>query len=138
MISEIDKSRYMKIDLPGINNITLEWDENKKKYTKLFKNIESLIEVTFTNFDTTEVTAISNMFINCPNLKYINFNNMNTSLVNDMTSMFENCSSLLSLDLSSFDTSNVIFMESMFKNCSSLIKTIEFIKFSNIKVNESQ
>ena len=119
-IGTIDSSGYVKLELSGINDVRLEWDKPKTKYTKLFRNVESIIEVTFTNFDTSEVTSIAGMFNNCKNLKYINFKNMNTSLIYDMSNMFENCSSLLSLDLSNFETSTVSLVENMFKNCSSL------------------
>ena len=103
------------------NNVIIEWSIKFEKYTKLFKNIDTVIEIDFTNFDNTGISLISNMFINCANLKYIKFNNFNTLSVYDMTSMFEDCPSLESLDLSSFDTSNVLYMENMFKNCKSLI-----------------
>ena len=121
VISSIDNEGYVNIkdNLPDYN-ITLEWNEKKEKYTKLFRNIESLIEVDFTNFDSSRVTSISNIFNNCKNLIYINFTNFNTSNIYDMSSMFENCVSLESIDLSNFDTSNVITMENMFKDCTSL------------------
>ena len=105
----------------NINDIRMEWDIKRGKYSKLFRNIESMIEVNFTDFDTTEVTLLSNMFQNCKNLKKITFNDkFNTSSVSDMTSMFENCISLTSLDLSIFDTRIVAKMEGMFRNCQSL------------------
>ena len=119
--SSITKNGYISIksDL-SINDITLEWEEKLEKYIELFKEIDSLIEVDFVNFDMTGVTSTSSMFNNCFNLKYINFTNFNTSTITDMSSMFEGCNSLESIDLSNFDTLNVKTMKSMFKNCMSL------------------
>ena len=131
--SKIDKSGYMDILNRGINNVTLIWDHKKEKYSKLFKNIDSIIEINFTNFDTSEITLMSGMFINCANLKKIIFNSFNTSLVNNMSSMFENCTSLTSLDLSNFDTTNLENIESMFKNCS-LLKTLNLSNFKTPKL----
>ena len=127
-ISEIDSGGGISIPSPGTNNVTLVWEQKKKKYSKLFKNIESIIEINFTDFDTSDITLMSSMFNNCKNLKKINFNNLNTSLVNNMSSMFENCISLTSLDLSNFNTTNLINIESMFKSCSSL-KTLNLSNF---------
>ena len=120
--SFIEDEGYVNIISDSLlNNVILEWNEKREKYTKLFRDIDSLIEVDFTNFDSSGVTSISNMFINCRNLKHINFTNFDTSSVYDMSSMFENCASLESIDLSNFDTSNVKIMDYMFKNCISLI-----------------
>ena len=118
--SSIDISGYVSIENEGINNVTLEWDKKAKKYSKLFQNINSVIEVDFTNFDISGIQSIKSMFINCENLEYINFNNFDTSSVIDMASMFEGCSNLKSLNLSIFKTLNVKYMESMFKDCISL------------------
>ena len=119
VISTISKG-IIYIENDGINNITLEYTEKKKNLDKFFQNIESVIEVDLSNYDTTGVTSMKSMFIGCINLKYINFSNVNTTSVTNMTSMFENCYSLTSLDLSSFNTLKVIYMDSMFKSCYSL------------------
>ena len=112
-----------------INDVTLEWDEKYINYTKLFMKLDSIIEVDFSNFDSTGILSMSNMFTNCRQLRYINFNNFNTLSVYDMSSMFEGCNSLKSLDLSNFDTLNVINMENMFKNCFALTS----LNLSNFK-----
>jgi len=56
-------------------------------------------------------------------LKSIQFNNFNTSQVTRMSDMFSGCANLTSLDLSGFDTAKVIYMYEMFYNCTNL-KTI--------------
>ena len=118
--SKTDKSGYANIPNEGINNVTLEWDKKADKYSKLFQNIASVIEIDFINFDISGIKSIKSMLINCKNIESINFRNFDTSSVTDVASLFEGCNSLKSLDLSKFDTSKVKYMESMFKDCSSL------------------
>ena len=67
------------------------------------------------------------------NLTFLNISNFDTSNVNDMNNMFYNCSLLNSLDLSNFDTSNVNNIKYMFYGCQNL-KYINFsISNSNAK-----
>ena len=60
------------------------------------------------------------MFNSCSSLTSLGVSQFDTSNVTDMSNMFSNCSSLASLDLSSFDTSNVTGMSSMFQDCRKL------------------
>ena len=115
--SNIDKNGNVKIEYPNNANVTLVWDQKLEKYTKLFRNVGSIIKVDLSNFDTSKATSFAYMFNNCENLNYVNFTNINTSLVHDLSFMFENCIYLRSIDLSYFDTRRVLSMESMFKNC---------------------
>ena len=81
----------------------------------------SVIEkLDLSNFNTSKVTNMINMFSNCGSLMSLDLSNFNTSNVINMINMFAYCSSLTSLDLSSFDTSNVMDMRGMFSGCSSL------------------
>lgn len=127
--STIDKIGMINIETEGINNITIEWNNKLLIIDKMFQDIETLIEVDFSNFDTSSVTSMKAMFSNCRNLEYINFGNFDTSSVNNMTSMFEGCSSLKTLNLSSFNTEKVKYIDNMFKGCSS----IPFINLSNFR-----
>lgn len=72
------------------------------------------------NFDTSEVTNMSQMFLCCYNLSLLNVNYFNTSNVTDMSQMFNSCYNLKTLDVSSFDTSKVKSMRSMFLGCGGL------------------
>ena len=116
----IDQTGLIYLENEGINNVTLEWDEKLTSCDRLFTETEGIIEIDFSNFDTSLVTSMKSMFMNCIDLEVIYFNNIETSLVKNMTSMFEGCSSLKSLDLSNFNTSLVKYMDSMFKGCISL------------------
>ena len=86
----------------------------------MFKGIKNIIEVDLSNFDTSEVTSMKQMFYDCTNLKKINFGNISTSSIENMEYLFGLCSELTSIDLSYLDTSKVITMKSMFYECSNL------------------
>ena len=54
------------------------------------------------------------MFYKCNKLLSIDLSNFNTNNVTNMSDMFRNCSSLTSLNLSNFNTNNVTNMSFMF------------------------
>ena len=87
----------------------------------MLENCENLISVDLSNANTSSVTNMVNIFTNCKNLISVNLNNFNTSSVTAIRSIFEGCSSLISLDLSSFNTSSVTNMANMFEGCKKLI-----------------
>ena len=122
VLTPIDKNGFLTFNnnKEGYYDIILQWDIKSEKYSKLFQNIVSAVEIDFVNFNITGIESIKSMFINCESLEYINFRDFDTSKVYDISSMFEGCKQLKSLDLSNFDMSSVKFMEYMFKNCYSL------------------
>ena len=127
--STIDKIGIINFNNTGIYNVSIEYDNKLVVIDKMFMDMENLLEVDFSNFDSSSVTSMKAMFLNCKNLKYINFKEFDTSSVNNMTSMFEGCSSLKSLNLSSFDTNNIRYMDRMFKGCGA----ISFINITNFR-----
>ena len=66
------------------------------------------------------------MFHNCKSLSDLKLSNFNTKNVSDMSEMFFGCYSLESLDLSNFNTQNVTNMIGMFNSCSKLITLVVF------------
>ena len=86
----------------------------------MFWKCSSITEIDLSNFNTSRVESMYNMFRYCSSLTSLNLSNFNTSQVWNFHCMFFGCSSLASLDLSSFDTSKVKFMHMMFFGCSSL------------------
>lgn len=108
--------------------------------SEMFRNVWAPSEITFDNFNTSNVTNMSEMF-------YVNFNRgvhanlirihglekFNTSKVTDMSGMFSGCSKVESLNLSSFSTSKVINMTRMFEGCES-IKTLDVSNFDTSQV----
>ena len=105
----------------------------------MFFNCSSLTSLDLSNFDTSNVTVLSEfnngMFGGCSSLVSLDLSSFNTSNVTNMFSMFYYCSSLRSLDLSSFNTSNVTNMSRMFYNCSSLI-SLDLSNFDTSKADE--
>ena len=107
----------------------------------MFYKCENLIEIDFSNFNTSNVNSTRRMFFGCTNLKSLNLSNFNTSKVKYMIEMFYICYSLTSLDLSNFDTSKAFYtydsirhgMYYMFYNCSSLA----YLNLFNFKILEN-
>lgn len=106
----------------------------------------TLTELDLCNFDTSNVTNMSNMFRECSKLTSLDLSSFNTSNVTSMMAMFENCTSLTSLNICNFDTRNVTDMQYMFDNCSKLKSlnisnfdtgNVEFMSgmFSNLNVS---
>ena len=86
----------------------------------MFVNMHNLTSLDLSNFDTSQVTDMGDMFFYASSLTNLNLSSFNTSKVTNMGSMFNNASSLTSLSLSSFDTSKVVDMGAMFNNMSNL------------------
>ena len=74
----------------------------------------------FSNFDTSKVKTMDNMFYDCGSLTSLDISNFDTSSVENMCGMFDSCSVLTSLDVSNFNTSKVTRMELMFSSCRAL------------------
>ena len=106
----------------NVDNTELYVNGNKRKYEKYFipeKEGEYKIELRFN----INLTDCSFMFSGCENIRYINFSNFSTSNVKNMSDMFYGCSSLNSLpNISNWNTANVTDMSDMFSGCSSLKK----------------
>ena len=130
----------------------------------IFYECENIIEIDFSNFNTSNVNSTRQMFFGCINLKSLNLSNFDTSKVIYMIEMFYNCYSLTSLDLSNFNTSQVFHsydsirggMFYMFYNCSSLVslnlfnfqitfyidnifykcESLSYINFGNAKIED--
>ena len=83
-------------------------------------------------FDTSSATSFANMFESCA-CEELDVSKFNTSNVTNMEHMFSCCSELEYLDLSNFDTSNVYTMEFMLDGCEKL-KEIDVSSFDTSKV----
>ena len=84
----------------------------------LFNQAQNLISIDLTNFNTNNVTDMSDMFGFCYNLTG-NIPNFNTSKVINMKRMFYGCSNLTG-NIPNFNTNNVTNMVYMFGYCSNL------------------
>ncbi len=101
----------------------------------LFAGLNSLINISFENFDTSQVTDMSGMFRNCIFLTSLDLGSFDTSQVRDMSLMFEYCPSLEYLNVSSFDTSNVVDMAGMFMYCK--VKQLDVSGFNTSQVTNT-
>ena len=98
-------------------------------------NVVKIISVDLSNFNSTLITNLNNMFKGCSSITNINFSNFITSKVNNMANIFSECSSLRSINMSSFNTINVENMNSMFSGCISL-ESLNLSNFNVIKVKD--
>ena len=113
--------------------VKLMWDNNLGSLHGMFERMTNLLEVDFSNFDSSSAVHMTQMFLNCTKLTSINFANFRTSLVEDMHLTFGDCQSLEELDLSSFDTSKVTTMYFMFAGCNKL-KSLNLENFNTAQV----
>jgi surface protein len=103
------------------NKISIKW-ESPPPCAGLFKNYASIISINLSQFDTSDITDMSEMFSGCSNLESIYFgDSFNTSNVKKMDYMFNGCTQLIYLNLSRFDIRNVVSLEGMFLNDESLL-----------------
>ena len=102
------------------NVVQLVWNETKDYWGCLFRNIENIIYLDFSNFDFSKGLYANTLFYNCTSLTSINFNYNGTIKINDAGSMFRLCKSLVSLNLSNFDMSEVTDIGGMFEGCNLL------------------
>ncbi len=86
----------------------------------MFLQLDNLVSLDLTGFDTTNVTDMSNMFQFCSGLTTLDLTPLDTTSVTNMGYMFEGCSGLTTLDLTPLDTSQVTNMQTMFTGCSGL------------------
>ena len=126
-------------------NYFFHFDENKN----------NVVSLDFSNFDSSKVTSMEDIFDGLTSLKYIdlsgfgssltsmkglfkglnslesiNLSNIKTSKVTSIESMFENCTSLTSIDISMLDTTSLKNMNTLFYGCS----TLKVIDFSNLNL----
>ena len=93
--------------------------------------------ISYTDFNTEDITDMSNMFSGCENLREIDLPKFNTAKVTNMSGMFTACKKLVNIDLSSFNTKNVTDMNSMFNGCAALegLTLSDNFKVAGVKTN---
>ena len=99
----------------------------------MFEGCSALKSLDLTNFNTANVTNMSNMFKGCSALTSLDLTNFNTAKVTNMGNMFNGCSALTSLDLTNFNTANVKFMDYMFNGCS-VLTSLDLTNFNTANV----
>lgn len=103
--------------------------------SSMFYELESVLDIDLSMFDTSMVTNMKDMFWCCKSITNLDLSKFDTSNVTDMFNMFSSCYRLKSLDLSNFNTSNVTTMGCMFWG-NYVITDINVSNFDTSKVTE--
>ena len=108
---------------------------NITNMSNMFNHCAGLTTLDLTNFDTSNCTNMSNMFAYCAGLTTLNLSHFDTSKVENMEGMFALCAGLTTLDVSNFDTSKCTTMISMFTECANLT-TLDVFNFDTSKCTD--
>ena len=125
MLDVSENSEFISIDFEkwDITNVTSMKYMFMHPYSFCFNNIKGI-----SNWNTSNVTNMSNMFFRCTTIP--NISNWNTSKVLDMSYMFYGCNNIP--DISNWNTSKVLDMSYMFGECNN-IPDISNWDTSNVK-----
>ena len=78
--NELITERQYQITIDNLEEtIIMEWDNKLTSLYKMFLQLENIIEIDFSQFDSSIVTEMSQMFEGCSNVKKIDFTNFQTS-----------------------------------------------------------
>ena len=115
-------SLFLAFNNSGLKQINVSnWDtSNVTNMSNTFSHCELLTSVDVSKWNTSKVTNMEGMFVGCNLLASVDVSKWNTSKVTDMASMFSGCGTLRSIDVSKWNTSNVTDISGMFFGCSSL------------------
>ena len=115
-------SLFLAFDNSGLKQINVSnWDtSNVTNMSNTFSHCELLASVDVSKWNTSKVTNMEGMFVDCNLLASVDVSKWNTSKVTDMASMFSSCGTLRSIDVSKWNTSNVTDISGMFFGCGSL------------------
>ena len=106
---------------------------NVTDMSNMFYLCKKLSSLDIPNFNTAKVTDMSYMFHMCQKLTELNLSNFKTEKVKNMSNMFSFCNMLEKLNLSNFNTANVTNMSNMFENCNKL-SSLDISNFNTAKV----
>jgi surface protein len=116
--------------------IVSDWNTSEvTNMLEMFAFCYNLTSLDLSNFNTSKVTTMEGMFNEDYILVSLDLSNWNTSNVTNMNNMFHECNALTSVDLSSFNTAKVTTMYSMFDYCTSLT-SLDLSSFNTSKVTD--
>ena len=115
-------SLFLTFDNSTLKQINVSnWDtSNVTNMSNTFSHCNLLNSLDVSKWDTSKVTNMEGMFFDCNLLASVDVSKWNTSKVTDMASMFSGCGALQSIDVSKWNTNNVTDMSSIFFGCRSL------------------
>ena len=94
----------------------------------MFYGCSSLNSIILSNLDITNVESMEYMFYGCISLKIIDLSNLKAPKLTNIHSMFNECKSLKSVNLSNFDCPKLLITINMFFGCNSL-EEVDFTNF---------
>ena len=125
--------KYLFYYYSGTNLDVSNWDTSQvTNMGNMFNYCTKLTTLDVSNWDTSQVTDMNNMFHYCEKLTALDVSNFNTSKVTNMENMFHTCYKLTTLDVSNWDTSQVTDMNNMFCFCK--LTTLDLSNFDTSKV----
>lgn len=126
-------SLFLAFNNSGLKQINVSnWDtSNITNMSNTFSHCELLTSIDVSKWNTSKVTDMASMFSSCGTLRSIDVSKWNTSNVTDISGMFFGCGLLHSVDITGWDTSKVTSMDRMFFNCSSLTTITGVLDFKN-------
>ena len=89
----------------GILTVNIILKESLKSIFGMFKNCENLIDVDFTNFNTSKLENMNSLFEGCNNLENVVFFNSNLDKINEIENLFKGCENLIQIE--NFDKINL-------------------------------
>ena len=129
-------SPALQFDDDGKKTVVIKFKEKVKSMARFFYYIRCLRTVDFSNFDTSEIKDMSEMFRESVSLTSITWGSkFDTRNVETMFSMFQHSGSIETLNLSSFKSSALKNATNMFSNCYK-IKKIDLRNFGE-KLNST-
>ena len=126
-----DKTAYYYAET---EKVYLNTDSSRMFYRGLLENkLGNILDIDLSNFDTSKVTNMKEMFYIMSNLTTLNLSNFDTSQVTNMRAIFYEMRNLTTLNLSNFNTSKVTDMEYMFWSMLNLT-TLNLFNFDTSQV----
>ena len=93
---------------------------------KMFNKCESILNIDFTNWDTSGVSNFASFLADCDGLTSLDVSALDMSSATSISSMFTRCHGLTSLDTTGWDTSSVTSMYGVFKDCNGTFTDMDF------------
>ena len=100
--------------------INLNWDKEISNFYRLFADISNIIEIDFSQYDTSLIQNMAYMFKNCESLVFANLSNIDISSVINAEYMFSNCISLKALEIVNVNLEIIPNHKNIFFNCMQL------------------
>ena len=149
--------------IPKDKEVKIAFNSELTSATKFFydyldPNVEHIVSIDLSNFNSSLLESAESMFYGCTSLESIDLTNFNASLLTNIKNMFFHCDSLKIIDLSDFNSSSLTNINRLFCGCTSLeylnlkgldlakiedasymfynVKNLKFINLYEIKYNE--